>query len=180
MDVHHVRIAAQGDGPQHPVPVRGEDRRARVADLADLRGIHPVAGQEDRDALLKGQANGAGPDVALGPAVAGHAPPPLEVLHEVGIAHDVKDIPLRIRKGHAEAGILEQAVQGIDLLLGQRVEDALGLDALPQLIVGEPGGFGRAVEVGVHAVAGRAIQRALDDDFEVGEASQAVQHGLHL
>ena len=58
-----------------------------------------------------------------------HAPPPLEMLHKVGIAHDVQHVALGVRKGHAEAGILEQTVQGIDLLLGQRVEQALIADA---------------------------------------------------
>lgn len=56
--MHHVGTAAQGNGAEHAAPIQRKNRRARIADLAGLRGVHPVAGQEHGDAL-KRQADGA-------------------------------------------------------------------------------------------------------------------------
>ena len=94
MDVHHVGTTAQGNGAEHAAPIQRKNRRARIADLAGLRGVHPVAGQEHGDALLKRQADGACPDVTLRPTVTGDAAPPLEMLHEIGIPNDIQYIAL--------------------------------------------------------------------------------------
>ena len=48
LDVYkrQVGTAAQGNGAEHAAPIQRKNRRARIADLAGLRGVHPVAGQD--------------------------------------------------------------------------------------------------------------------------------------
>ena len=83
--------------------------------------------------------------------------------------------------------VLQQAVQGIDLLFRQRIKNALPVDALAQLLIGKAGGFGSAIKVGVHAVTGGPLQRAPDNIFLIryalpdslrGRRRQRGQHGM--
>ncbi len=175
--VHHVRIAAEGNGPEDDA-LRGEDRRARVAELLGRGGIHAVAGQEDGDFLLQRKADGTGAEVALGPAVARDAAPPLEMLHQMGVPDHIEHVALGVGEGHTEARIPQEAVEGIDLLLGKIVELALRVDTVAELFVPEAGGLRRAVAMGIDAVAGGPLKGALNDDFKVGKAAQVAVHGL--
>ena len=100
------------------------------------------------------------------------------MLHQMGVPDHIEHVALGVGEGHTEARIPQEAVEGINLLLGKIVELALRVDTVAELFVPEAGGLRRAVAMGIDAVAGGPLKGALNDDFKVGKAAQVAVHGL--